>query len=285
MKRLTILFLSVALVMVLSELGRAQVLWRSASCMKHGQAIAMAEWYYMDFTKKFINDAWKDNPNDQSRWGFETMFGYAPLDNWEVLLHVPVTFNAMKTNAMDESVSGIGDIYFKTSYGLIPWAKDKHGLTLIGSLRLPTGSDDEVDPFLNTGDGTTDIGLGGIFSTAWMGSHRGHVKLNYWINGKNDADKKIGNELQLILKYDYNFTKKFFGFAAYTYNGQAKSKDASGAAIAGSDKKRHVLCIGGTYKPKPGMFIRPKIALPLGGENGLNYEFKPMVDFWFTFKI
>jgi len=96
---------------------------------------------------------------------------------------------------------------------------------------------------------------------------------------------KIGNEMKLIVKYDHNFVKKFMGFATYIYYNQAESEDTNGNSIADSDKTRHYFVLGGVYKPKPGLFIRPKVLLPIGGENKINYSFKPVLDIWYIFKI
>ncbi len=284
MKKLLALLCLAAFICVFCLPVDAQVLWRSAKCMKKGNFIAMGEWYYKSLTKIYVNDKWEDYDDSKVDWGFETMFGYAPIDRWEVMLHVPFKFRSY-SNGADESNAGLGDIYFKTRYGILPWAKDKHGLALVASLRLPTGKDDDSFSWNNIGDGTTDIGLAGIFSTAWMNKFRGHLKVNYWINGENsDTKVKPGNEIKFIAKLDRNFQKKLMGFATYIYCGQGE-KEVDGTAVTNSDKTRHYLCLGCVYKPKKGVFFRPKLTLPLGGENGQNYTVLPKVDFWYVFQL
>lgn len=266
----------------------AQVLWRSAKTMKKGSVIAMAQWYSMDFTKKYIDDDWKNNPSDQLNWGFQTMFGYAVTDRFETMVHIPYYFKSHRDDAssIDTYEQGIGDVWIKTRLGVLPWAKNKHGLALTTTLRLPTGSKIGDHKFCYCGDGSTDFALGGIFSTAWMHDFRGHLKLNYWFNQKNFNEVDIGDEMKLIVKLDRNFHKKFMGFTTYIYYSKLSNKNVpAGTIIQNIDKKRHYFVIGGVYKPKKGVFVRPKISFAIGGEKLINFTFKPMLDFWYVFTI
>jgi len=264
----------------------AQVLWRSAKTMKQGSFIAMAQYYYMDFTQKYIDDDWDDNPNDQVNWGFQTMFGYAVTDRFEIMVHIPYYFKIYQneTGSIDTDESGIGDIWLKSRLGIIPWAKDKHGFALTSTLRLPTGTKIGDHKFCYCGDGTTDFALGGIFSTAWINDFRGHLKFNYWFNNKSFDSVDIGDEMKLIVKMDRNFHKKFMGFATYIYYSKLTDKNVpAGSAVVNTDKNRHYFVLGGVYKPKKGIFIRPKIAFAIGGEELINFDFKPMIDLWYVF--
>ncbi|TKJ42549.1 hypothetical protein CEE37_02345 [candidate division LCP-89 bacterium B3_LCP] len=290
-KLITLTLLMAVLSLYLLPQADAQVLWRGAKTMKKGSFIAMARWYYMDFTKVYdtTNEEWKDNDNDHLKWGFETMIGYAPMDRWEIMMHIPFRLHSFTTSTLDESSSGIGDIFFKTRVAVLPWSKKKHGLTFVGSVRLGTGEYDNPYSFCNCGDGSTDFGVAGIFSSKWMNKFRGHLKLNYWVNGEgkavNDVTYNVGNEMKFIGKLDYNFHKKFMGFATYIYYNQAEKEDSQGNAIQNSDKTRHSFALGGIWKPKKGIFVRPKIVLPIGAENGKNYSFKPVLDFWYVFAL
>ena len=285
MKKLLTLALLVSLLALFCLPLNAQVLWRSAKCMKKGQFIAMGEWFFFDYTNKYLDKKWEDNSNDQFMWGFDFMFGYAPLDNWELMVHVPYLFKGISNDTgLDENVTGAGDIYLKTRYGIIPWSKDKHGLALLACLRLPTGIDDEEVVFCNCGDGTIDYSLAGIFSTAWRHNFRGHLKINYWINGENEDKIKPGNELKFILKLDRNFSKKIMAFTTYIYYNQADKEDHE-VTVANTDKIRHNFVIGGVYKPIPGLFIRPKVVFPIDGKNGVNATVVPKFDIWYVFNL
>ena len=283
MKRCRVLFSTLLLFAVLTSASDAQVLWRGAKTMKKGSIITMGMMYYMDFTKKYSGDAddWKSNPNDQSDMGLQLMVGYAVTDRLETMVHIPVAFKSLETPALDDDTGGIGDIYFKARYAIVPWTKDKHGFTFIGSLRLPTGKDDEAASFLNTGDGTVDLGLGGIFTTKWVSGFRGHLKANYWLNGENDDDADIGDELKLIVKLDRNVTPKTMPFVCYIHYEQFDGETDSGKTIDG--KSRNYIQTGIVYKPVSGLFLRPKVAFHFGGENGVMFDYKPMFDIWYIF--
>ncbi len=291
MKKIITILLATILVVALSSPAQSQVHWRGAKTISQGQYIAMASWYLMDFTKSYDwgTEEWKDFPDGQevTCWGFETMFGYGVTDRIEAHLHVPILFkSSTSVDGVEKSASGIGDIYLKGRYALVPWTKNHYGITLTGNLRFPTG-DEEADIAL--GDGTTDLGLGGIFSSAWMNNFRGHAKLGYWFNGENDDEVNIGDELKMILNIDRNFSPKVMGFLTYIYYSQTKKEKAPGpvlcVVVPNSQKIRHSACLGVIWKPKAGMFIRPKVIIPIGGEGGSLYDFKPVVDFWYVFKL
>ncbi|MDP8240158.1 MAG: transporter [Candidatus Hatepunaea meridiana] len=281
MKRIIALITLVALVVVFCGSADAQILWRGAKTMKQGSFIAMGEWYYINYTKQWntTDEKWDDLASgvSSSKWGFETMFGYAITNDWEAHLHVPIKFWKSESGGVENSESGLGDICFKTRYAVMPWAKDTHGLTLTGHIRLGTG-----DKNKGLGDETTDFGISAIFSTAWMGKSRGHLKANYWINGENDDNFKPGNELKVILKYDYNYSPKLMPFVTFIPYMVAE-KENDGNAVTDSDKTRYTFVLGGVFKPQKGIFVRPKIAFALGGKTGNNYSFKPVLDLWYIF--
>lgn len=296
MKRSITLLLVSVLITIITAPTDAQVLWRSAKTMKKGSIIAMGQWYYMDYTTSYdwANQEWKDFVADRKSvaWGFETMFGYGLTDRLEAMVHVPIMFKS--TEDPDTTVpggikkmeaSGIGDIYLKTRLNVMPWSKDSHGVTFTGSLRLPTG-DEKAEIAL--GDGGIDVGLGVILSTKWFnGKHRGHLKINNWISSANDDTVKVraGNQLKIIVKYDYNLIKQFMPFMTYIYLDEGTKLKKNGEAVKEKWKIRHSLCVGGVWKPKTGLFIRPKVLLPLGGEGGSLYSYKPVIDAWFIFTL
>lgn len=288
MKKLLTWLILIAVITVFCTPVSAQILWRSAKTMKKGSVIAMGEWYYYNLTKVYDwdEDKWNANPNDHLKWGVETMFGYAISDRWEAMAHIPLQFHSFKTSTMDESNSGIGDICLKTRYAVIPWAKDRHGLTLLGQVRLGTGDWDYTgsEAILNTGDGGTDFGLGGIFTTAVINQFMGHLKLNYWLNGENENKVKMGNELKFIAKLDRIYNKKIKFFATYIYYNQGDKK-VDGVSSDETNKIRHTFVLGGVYNPKSGWFIRPKISMFLGGEGGMTYTLAPKLDIWYIFSL
>ncbi len=283
MKKKLSIIIAIALSLSFSMSANAQILWRSAKTMTKGSFITMSHMYYMDYTKKYSNDDWGDNPNDQSNFGFNFMLGYAVTDRWEVMLHAPLAFKSFSSSTMDEDCNSFSDIYFKTRFSLVPWTKDKNGFALIGTLRLPTGSDEEANAFLNQGDSTTDIALGGIFSSKWINKFRNHIKFNYWLNGETDSNVNVGNELKFILKLDNNLHPKFMPFITYIYYKKFENMDSNDNEIAGSDKSRNYFVFGGVIKPKKGFFVRPRFSFHFGGENGVIFDIKPILDIWYVF--
>ena len=109
------------------------------------------------------------------------------------------------------------------------------------------------------------------------------MKLNYWINGKTDVDVNKGDEMKLIFKLDHNLSTKFIPFITFIHCKVFENKDADGNKIAGSNKSRNYFVIGTVYKPKAGIFIRPKLNFFVGGENGVIFSVKPILDVWYVF--
>ena len=291
MKKLLSLLILIAVITVFCTPASAQILWRGAKTMKKGSIIAMGEWYNFDLSQKysFANEKWDDNDDTNVKRGIETMFGYGINDRWEAMVHVPFRFHSFETDTSDDSNSGIGDIVFKTRYGLIPWSKEKGGLAVTASLRMGTGENDHEYSFCNCGDGTTDYGFGGIYSSGWYKKFRGHLKVNYWVNGSNDDDFKIGNEMKFIAKLDRSFSKKFFAFMTFIYFNQDPKLDKLGQIVQDPakvyQKTRNNFVLGGVYKPRPGLFIRPKLVFFIDGQGGKMYSWAPKIDVWYIFSL
>lgn len=272
-------------------------LWRSAATLKQGQYIVMTQFYYMDFAKTFdtAEEEWKDYNDSKTECGFQSMIGYGVTDRMEALIHIP--FRSISYESANGSVKkdamGVGDIWLKTRIAILPWSKDRHGLTFLSTLSLPTGA---VKTENSLGSGKIGYAMGGIFSTKWMHDFRGHIKMNYWFNQKGYYykvskvvedyvlhSKDFGDTFEMILKLDRNFNKKLMGFCCFVHTKKWKDRTAPGVVTAWSHKTRYILQPGVVYKPIPGLFIRPKIAFAIGGEVGTNYTLKPMVDVWYVF--
>ena len=292
MKQSIGVFLLLATIATFTVPVTAQLLWRNAKTAEKGSFIIMGQWYFSSYSKSYDWSAaeWKNLPNSQKMadWGVETMFGYAITDRWEAMIHLPLLFlssempDVISGTTIKKSASGKGDLYLKTRYALLPWSNKKHGLVLICAFRFPTGDESADIPL---GDGGSDLGLGAIFTTKWFNDlHRGHLKLSYWINGENGEEVKIGNQFKLIAKYDYNLSPSFMPVISYIFFTQAETQ-SNGIKLDRTRKIRHTLTPGVTWKPKSGLFVRPKVTLFLAGEGGNRYSFKPMVDVWYVFKI
>ncbi len=294
MKRLLTVILLVTLIGLFVLPASAQVLWRSAKTMKKGSFIAMTNFYYQSITQTWDtdNEEWCDCEDEKSEWGFNSMLGYAVTDRMEVMAHIPFKsisgeFKNVAGDIEEQEAMGLGDIWLKTRIGVLPWAKDKHGFCITSTLSLPTGNTIQGPDASGTlsnkvklGSGRIKYALGGIYSSKWFSKYRAHVKLNYWFDQPD-----YGDNMKLILKNDWNFDKKLMGFATYIMMKKWKDRTAAGVMKPNSHKIRHIAQVGAVYKPNKGVFIRPKVAFIVGGEVGLKYDFKPMIDFWYVFSI
>jgi hypothetical protein len=254
--------------------------------MSKGTFIIFTSGYYTYFNKfyNFEDKKWVDFPYNKSMIfkGFQNMIGFALTDRIEVMIHIPIIFNYSQAAGIINSSSGIGDIFLKTRIGILKWASNRHGLTLIGAVRFNTG-DKTATPSL--GDGSIDIALGSIFSSAWISKWQAHLKANYWLNGKSDKNIDIGDEFEFIAKLDRKFSNRIVGFFGYNHYSLFKNKNINGEAIDNTQKIRHYIVVGCTYSPGNGFNIRPKITIPINGKGGNLFPYKLCLDVWYTFKL
>jgi hypothetical protein len=285
MKPWKFLFNTFILFFAISTTVHSQVLWRSAKTIPKGTFIVLTSVYYMDFDqsynpgdKKWV--AFSDDKNIINK-GFQSMIGFALTDRIEAMIHIPVSFNYSQTRGIGNHSSGVGDIFFKTRIGILKWTRNKHGLTLTGGVRFNTG---DADATPSLGDGSFDIALGSIFSSAWIDKWQTHVKANYWFNGKS-GKYDIGDEFKFIAKLDRKFSTGITGFLGYIYYSLSKKKENGGTIIYNTEKSRHYIVAGCVYSPGKGLNIRPKIVVPFNGKGGNLFPFKLCLDLWYTFKI
>ena len=280
------IILATILIFGCSTAADAQILWRSAKTISAGSFIAMTSGNLTSYNRSYDwgSESWVDfgEGRSMSSSGFETMLGFGVTNRIEAMVHLPVLYKKNEVGGVESRSSGLGDFYLKTRIAIAPWTKNKAGYTLVGAMRFGSG-DTDVTPAL--GDGTTDFAVAGIFTTRWMGKWRAHIKCNVWLNGKTDADVNVGDEIKCIGKLDHNFSVKMMGFLTYIYNGQGKQKDATGNLVEHSQKSRHYGVVGFLYKPVKGLFIRPKVTIPVAGKGGSLFTIKPLIDAWFIFKL
>ena len=285
MKRHIPMMLAVVLLFTFSNQTVAQILWRSAKMMSGGSFIAMTSGNLTSCGRSYDwgSESWADFGEDRSMstTGIETMLGFGVTDRIEAMVHIPLLFKKNEVGGVETSAAGLGDIYVKTRIALVRWAKGSHGFTLVGAARFGSGDTDST-PAL--GNGSMDFALGGIFTTKWMGKFRGHFKFNTWLNGKTNTDMNIGDEVKFIGKLDHNLSSKLMGFLSYIYYGQGKRKNAAGDIVDNTQKSRNYAVMGLVFKPVKGLFIRPKVTIPVAGKGGNLFTIKPVLEAWFVFK-
>jgi len=285
MKRLLLIVIGLTFLFV--HVADAQVIWRSAKTIKKGSVIVFGEWYLSNLTKSYDwqNDEWKDFPDGMKKsvMGIETMFGYGLSNRWEAMVHIPIAFKSYEYNDVEKSASGMGDIYFKTRYAVLPMTKEtKQGLALHAALRLPTGDDEAEMPL---GDTTTDIAFGGIFSKVLNPKFVGHLKVNYWLNGKTEGEIDVGDELKLVAALGYKLTPKVMPRAVFAYYSMGQKENSDGNAMDNTEKSRMNLVLDAVVRPKAGLTLRPRILIPLGGKGAANVSVKPIMDLWYVFSL
>ena len=286
MKKFFFISLLAVLLLSLTSLTYAQVLWLSAANLKQGKIIAMTEFYYSSLNKIYdtADEKWIDNPDTKSEWGFNSMIGYGITDRFDALIHIPFRNIAFENEdgTVEKDAMGVGDIWLKSQFAVIPWSKDKNGLAFLSTISLPTGS---LKDDFTLGSGRIDFAIGEIFSTKWTHNWRGHIKANYWFsqNTGGTSGKDVGDNYEVILKIDKFFTKTAFAFVVFNYTQKWKDQTAAGIHTAWTQKSRYVIQPGITYIPKPGLFIRPKVAIPVSGEVGEMNDYKILVDVWYVF--
>jgi len=169
--------------------------------------------------------------------GAHFMLGYAPMDKWEVMAHIPVMSKSKDTL----SSFGLQDAWIKTRYGLMGGEGQPY-LTGVLGLRFPTSSED-ASPALD--DRTIDIA--------------GHLKAGYWYNMKNDAEIDVGDIFEGIFKIDYIFTKQFKAFLNFNLMQTLAAKDSTGATIEHTDKTRLNIIPGVIFKRRQQLRLESRI--------------------------
>jgi hypothetical protein len=255
------------------------LLWRGAKCMPANSAIFMGGFTYFTTSRYYdwANEEWADLP-DASQTdviGMHFMLGYAPIANWEIMVHVPLMMKSRDTI----SAFGLQDAWIKTRYQFTG-GKNKPFVTGLVAVRIPT-SDDSLDIVLD--DQTLDIAAGVLFQHS-VSSFVFHLKAGYWYNMKNDAEYDIGDELEGIFKVDYVFSKQVTAFLNFNYLNTFQMKDTSGTAIDHTEKTRFYIIPGIVFKPVSGLSVRPKFIYPLemidkGGSDG---AWKLGLDIWYV---
>lgn len=256
------------------------LLWRGAKCMPANSAIFMGGFSYAttNRTYSWTDEEWNDIP-DASQTdviGMHFMLGYAPINNWEIMAHIPVMMKSRDTL----SGFGIQDPWIKTRYQFVG-GKDQPFLTGLLAVRIPA-SDDQLDIVLD--DQTLDIAAGALFMYK-MAPVVLHLKAGYWYNMAKDSDSNDpGDQLEGIFKADYIFSKQAKAFLNFNFMYTLQAKDTSGTTIDNSEQIRLYIIPGLIISPTKGLSIRPKFIYPLEmvNQGGGSFSWKLGLDLWYV---
>lgn len=276
MKRIVSLIFAIFMIACISYAG--PLIWRSAQTIPAGKAIFQVNLGYHTINRSYnwTDKEWVDiaDASQTDVIGAHFMLGYAPIKRWEAMVHIPVMSKSRDTL----SSFGLQDIWIKTRYNFLG-AKGKPYITGVAAVRLPTSSKDAE---IALDDRTLDIGIGAIYFQAF-GDILMHVRAGYWYNGKTDADIDIGDNIELLFKPEYVFSKKLKVFLSLEHVETFKNKDDEGNEIENSQKRRLTLTPGLVYSPLPALKIRPKFIYPVEAvsRGGSNFSWKIGLDMWY----
>ena len=258
------------------------LIWRSAKTIPGKAAIFQMNLSYCEIARQWswTDEEWNEIP-DASRttvMGAHFMLGYAPIPKLELLAHVPIMSKERDTL----SSFGLQDVWAKVRYNFIG-EKAKPYITGVIGVRIPAASED-ANPALD--DRTLDIGAGLLYFQEFNKILM-HLRAGFFYNGKNDADIDVGDEVEILFKPEYVFSKQAKVFLAFGLVETFKAKDDAGTSIDNTQKRRVTLTPGLVVTPTPGLKIRPKFIYPLEMlcQGGSNFAWKIGFDVWYVAKF
>ena len=223
------IYLILAIILIASIGNASPLLWRGPKTIDKGKPIVMAEFTYCTIARSYnwVDEEWTDLPdqNQTDVIGAHFMLGYAPINKFELLAHIPVMMKSRDTL----SAIGIQDVWFKTRYNFIG-SKTDPWLTGVLGARFPTANEND-NPALD--DRTLDF-MGGFLFQYNMDKFAFHIKGGYFYNGKTDADIDVGDDIEGNFKIDYVFSKKVLAFLNFCYINTLQAKDSSGTSMTNS---------------------------------------------------
>lgn len=280
MKKL--LYVAVAILVIANTAQAGPLLWRGPKTAPKGKPIFMVGLGYSKTDKSYnwADEEWAEiaNNNQTSVINSHFMIGYAPMNKWEIMAHIPVMYKSRDTL----SSFGLQDIWIKTRYNLLG-GKTTPYLTGVAAVRIPTANED-ANILLD--DRTLDFAVGALYMHT-MNPVLLHLKAGYWLNGSKETatgDVNMGDNIEVIIKPEYVFTPKVKAFLNFTWVETFKSKDEDGNDIENSEKRRLTVTPGIVAKPAPGLSIRPKLLIPIDAINkgGSNFTWKIGLDVWYV---
>lgn len=276
------LYVAVAIMLMANVVHAGPLLWRGPKTAPSGKPIFMVGLGYSITSKSYnwVDEEWTEIATDNQTTVVNShfMLGYAPVDKWEIMAHIPVMYKSRDTL----SSFGLQDVWVKTRYNFLG-GKDTPYVTGVAAVRIPTSSED-ADILLD--DRSLDIALGGFFMHTFKPVVL-HIKAGYWLNGSKETatgDVNVGDDIEVIFKPEYVFTPKVKAFLNFTWIETFKSKDEDGNEIDNSEKRRLTVSPGIVAKPIPGLSVRPKVLFPIDAVNkgGSNFTWKLGLDIWFV---
>ena len=224
--------LLVCILIMLGNKTHSQVTMLSSNPMQKNQFIAYISCQYCKThdTYNWTYNTYEQIPIDDRVGIFSmlTMMGYGVTDKLSMYVQYPIYDQGINS---EHSFYG-GEFVLMSRYAIIPSSSEKTGLTLIGALRFPTTAAD-YHPFA---DNTIDLIFGEIFSTAWYGNWRTHIKSELYINTRSSLNENPGEIFRVLLKQDLKLGKiKFYLNNIYSY--KCNNRDENNEIIVNTQKQ------------------------------------------------
>lgn len=250
---------------------------RGPGILKPMQFLAELDLGYSQTTKSWswMEEEWKEQPDPQrvTTLSGTLIAGFAPLKRWELLAMAPLASRSRDTL----SSFGVGDVELQTRYALLTGPKAPFALTGVAGVAFPT-ADQDARPLI--GDGKF-AGAAGLIAARRFGPAVTHLRAAYWYNGKINDTTKVGNMLEYVAKFDYNFTRTFQLWTSVVGTMRGRT-ERNGTAVENTEQDRHVAQLGAVWKPVPMLSVRPKVGVPLAflSRGGALTPYNVGLDFW-----
>jgi hypothetical protein len=247
----------------------AQTTMFSANPLRKKQVCTFVRYQHFEIKEKYdwsMND-WKDLTSDKEkvRNMYLPMLGYGINDKLSVFAQFPI-YSQVQNHI---SNTYFNEILLMTRYALFPASGKKTGINLVGAFRFPTKSTIN-NPFA---DGSIDVLLGEIFSTKWYGKWRTHIKSEYAITTKNDANFNPGDEFKILLKQNYQLWHiQLYGITKYMH--KFKSHDLNDHKVNKSQSYKLVSSLGVDWKILKNFIFKSRIEIPIIAKGGSLYHQK-----------
>ena len=277
MKKL--LYVAAAILMIVNTANSGPLLWRGPKTAPQGKPIFMVGLGYTKTDKSYnwTDEEWTEiaGENQTTVINSHFMLGYAPINNWEIMAHIPVMYKSRDTL----SSFGLQDIWLKTRYNFLG-GKTTPYLTGVAAVRIPTASEEADIPL---DDMTLDFALGALFMQTFNPVII-HLKAAYWLNGKTALNADLGDDIEIIFKPEYVFTPKVKAFLNFEWIETFRNVYEDGSEQLNSEKRRLTVSPGIVAQPVPGLSIRPKFLYPIEAVNkgGSNFTWKIGLDIWYV---
>ena len=250
-----------------------------AGTLPEGIVFIRDRWFHVDYQERFdeARDEYvelADGEFHESTWNLlEVAYGW----NKDLTLVANLWYYDAEINSGSDIASdkGIGDFYLFGKYKTTTFDEDNpsSGFAWLAGLRLPTGDDDE-QPILRLGDGSTDLGLGFAVTQEALGMNHS-LFAGTWLNVENSTANDDRHQIELRTTSEYEVVPK-------TFNLQFETK---GIWYEGGDEYKFELVPGIQYTPIFPFTLQASLQIPVLEKDYFAYDYQVVLGISFGFPI